>query len=176
MVIPKLGLRNISTAVSIFLVYASFILFGREDDAFFACIAAVVATQVNVEESIKSAKARMIGTMLGGFIGFITMHIILYFNHKIDVILIPIATSILIYLCNLIKRPSSTQIACIVLLSTLIAHKPEGTSVYVYVLTRSLDTFYGVMVAIVVELIVWKLIHIKNQKLNSHKTDENSNT
>ncbi len=163
--LPKLGLRNISTSVSVLLVYLSFLALGR-DDSFYACIAAVIATQINVEESIKAANARMIGTVLGGAIGFIFMNIIIYFNHRLDAVFIPLAVCLMIYLCTLLKRPASVQIGCVVILSTLISHKPDGITVYEYVFVRSADTFYGVLIAVLIQIVVWKILSAKAAKQN----------
>ncbi|MDR1069199.1 MAG: aromatic acid exporter family protein, partial [Gracilibacteraceae bacterium] len=59
-----LGLRSVKTALSVFLCIPVLRLLGL-DQPFFACIAAVVATQTTVRQSFAIGLERMVGTLAG---------------------------------------------------------------------------------------------------------------
>ena len=70
--IPKIGMRNIKTAFSVFICIALFNLFKR-DNAFYACIAAVICMKDTYENSLSIGINRLLGTFLGGLLGIITI-------------------------------------------------------------------------------------------------------
>lgn len=143
------GMRNIKTAVSIFINLLIFQIFGLENP-FYACIASVVCMQPTVGETVKAGKSRLIGTCIAAVVGLIVFYLGESFsNPKIYILLIPIGAIILIHTCVLLKVSSSASIACIIFISILTSHRVAGDN-HIYPFTRLLETFIGVVVATLV--------------------------
>ena len=99
--------------------------------------------------SLKVGKERMIGTLIGGVYGFISIIFIKYINIEIyghiyylvlSLILIPI-----IYTNVALKVKDSTYISCVVFLSITIAHGADLVPMY-FAINRVVDTLIGVIV------------------------------
>ena len=76
---PKIGLRNIKSAISVFIC-----LVLLKDNHFYASIAAIICLQTTVANSIKVGKNRAIGTILGGLWGLIVLYFINFINYNIS--------------------------------------------------------------------------------------------
>lgn len=143
------GMRNIKTAVSIFINLILFELVGV-GNAFYACIASVVCMQPTVGETVKAGKNRLIGTSIAAVIGLALYYFGESFsNPKIYILLIPIGSLILIHICVLLKVTSSASIACVILISILTSHRVIGDN-NTYPFTRLIETFVGIVVATIV--------------------------
>lgn len=151
---PKIGMRNIKTAVSVALCIALYELLHRPYP-FYACIAAVICMRNTHKDTIKVGKDRMIGTMTGGFIGYIFYRFISYSSIGIG-----LGISLVIYLLNLMKKQASVAIACIVFIAVMTNLK--GQLPHVYALNRVLDTFIGIIIAAIINLYLDKLPIFKN--------------
>ena len=66
---PKVGLRTIKSAISVFLCLVIF-----PEIPFFACLTAVICLQDTVANSVKTGIHRGGGTILGGFIGVVSYY------------------------------------------------------------------------------------------------------
>lgn len=145
---PKVGLRNIKTALAVSLCMIVSDLLGRES-AFFACIAAVFCMKDTVPSSVSMGKNRIIGTIIGGLIGIFVIYISDLFPTLYN--LTPIVTGcgivIVIYICTVIKRPGSVIISCIVFIGIMINYATQVDS-YSYAINRSIDTAIGILIAI----------------------------
>lgn len=143
------GMRNIKTAVSIFIDLLIFQLLGFKNP-FYACIASVVCMQPTVDETVKAGKSRLIGTCIAAVIGLLVFYLGESFsNPKIYILLIPLGAIVLIHTCVLLKVSSSASIACIIFISILTSHRTAGDN-NVYPFTRLMETFIGVVVATIV--------------------------
>lgn len=92
----KIGMRNIKTSLSVFLCLLLFELINR-GNSIFACIAAVICMQNTVVDSMEKGIARVIGTVIGGFLGALSLFIInTFFNSSILIFVIPLGIMILI--------------------------------------------------------------------------------
>lgn len=102
--LPRIGLRNIKTAISVTLCMVIFDIINR-DNAFFACIAAVFCMKDTVSSSISMGKNRIIGTIIGGLIGIFLIYLssIFPFLYNISSIMTGIGVSLSIYLYFLKK-------------------------------------------------------------------------
>ncbi|WP_066889577.1 aromatic acid exporter family protein [Clostridium nigeriense] len=149
---PKIGLRTLKTALAVFLCL---LIFPREP--FFACLTAVFCVQDTVSNSIKIAINRGLGTVLGATIGllflivcrFLTYNINIYPIRKLLVYLtIAIGIIVVIYLCNLIKKPGAINISCIAFLAVTTVHA-FGDPVY-YAVNRTIETLFGIFIALLV--------------------------
>lgn len=147
--LPKIGLRTLKTALAVFICMVLFEILDK-DSAFFACIAAVICMKDSVESSVEVGKSRVLGTMLGGFIGLICATVVEYipylFNFKSVITTIGIV--VVIYLCNLINKPSAVVISCIVISGIMCSY--TGKDSFIYAIGRTFDTGIGVMVALLI--------------------------
>lgn len=143
----KLGMRNIKTAISVFICIVVLRLF-TDNSPFYACIAAVITMQNTMENSIKVGISRMIGTLVGATVGVVLSTI--YSN---STILTALGIVLVIYIANFLKKSSSTAIACIVYLAIMVNMK--YTTPFYYSLMRVIETFLGIIVAVIVNITVF---------------------
>lgn len=66
----KIGMRNIKTALSVFLCVVIFQIFNM-GSPFYAAIAAIISMQSSVIDTFKTGKNRVLGTFLGAFTGLV---------------------------------------------------------------------------------------------------------
>lgn len=141
---PKIGLRNIKTALSVLIC-----MIILPEDAFYAAIASVICMQSTVENSVKSGINRIIGTLIGGTLGVFFLLSIRYFDiFKFAFLVAAIGVICVIYICNFIKKPGSCSISCIVLIRILTA--PESSDAIAYATSRTFETALGIIIAILV--------------------------
>jgi uncharacterized membrane protein YgaE (UPF0421/DUF939 family) len=153
--LPKPGLRNIKTALSVFFCILLFELIGRPNPLF-ACSAAIICMKETVYYSFKKGVDRLIGTLLGGLVGLVFLLIknklpILYSQSIIG----GLGILIVIYLCNLLKKSEATVISSIVFLAIVIS--ASETSPYIYALNRTADTFVGIIIALIVNKSIYPM-------------------
>lgn len=140
---PHIGYRNIKTAISVLICLIFW------PNSLFAAIAAIICMQDTVENSIKTGINRLIGTLLGGIIGAILLFTINRFNlSSFSPIISAIGVSLIIYLCNLIKKPAACSIASIVLISIIIS--PSYDDPLTYSIRRTIETAFGIIIAIII--------------------------
>lgn len=145
---PKIGARNFKTALSILLCMIILPLLGF-DSPFYACIAAVICLTDSYESSIKTGLNRMIGTIIGGCFGMLaTIILSKYSDGILKIAIIFIFTILTIYVCTILNKPGSVSIACIVLLANLLLNRDYSN--YLYTFSRIIETFIGVVIAVVV--------------------------
>ena len=148
--LPKLGLRNIKTALAVTLCMIVFNLIHR-DNPFFACIASVFCMKDTVSNSIHMGKNRILGTILGGIIGIFLIYLSTKFTFLYDIsaIVTGIGISLSIYICTILKKPEAVIVSCIVISGIMINYASQVNS-YVYAINRSFDTIIGIIIAILV--------------------------
>ena len=155
--VPGVGMRNVKTAVAVVVCFLIFLPFWSSSSGgertligpFYACIAAVICMQSSVEQSVRQGVSRLIGTAIGGGVGLLVLLVD-------DLLEIPLLTGLIlgggvvlvIWLCNVIHRPSACSIGCVVLCVVMINH--SGTERYLYTLARMGETAVGIVVAILV--------------------------
>ncbi len=150
--LPKIGFRTLKTALAVFLCL---LLFPKEP--FFACMTSIFCLQNTVKGSYEVGFARAYGTVHGAIIGFLFLLFfkLLWFYSKIAVVttfiiylLISFGIIVVIYTCNLVKRPLSIPLACIVFLGVTTTHA-QTDAVY-YALNRIIETFFGLIIGLLV--------------------------
>lgn len=161
---PKVGLRTIKSAISVFLCLVLF-----PNVPFFACLTAVICLQDTVANSVKTGIHRGGGTILGGIIGLIFLLFCKLisvniptniFSKLLIYIIISIGIIVVIYLCNLIKQPGAINVSCIVFLAVTTAHAYEQP--LYYALDRTIQTLFGIIISILVN----KYINPPKEKTN----------
>lgn len=139
MKIPKIGMRTIKTVIAVILtLIISDIL--KLNSPLLASIAAIMAMESSISESITTGKNRMYGTILGGAVGLILSYIL-----PVNYIFITVGFILLITICNILEIDKAVRMAMIVLLSIALNYD-EGKARIDYAFFRTLDTLIGVAV------------------------------
>jgi len=142
----KIGMRNLKTALSVFLCIVILRLFNI-DYPFYACIAAVICMQSSIFDSFTTGKNRMVGTFIGALVGLIFALI-----EPRNPFLSAIGVMVVIYICNLIGKNKAITIGCVVFLGIMI--NLIDTTPLVYSTTRLLETFVGIAISVIVNYLV----------------------
>lgn len=156
--LPKVGMRNIKTAVAVVLSYLVFLPLGwllpdyyggGQPGPFYACIAAVICMQSSVGQTVHQGISRLIGTAIGGVLGLVILTSDTLLSAPLFLaMMLGGGTVLSIWLCNVIKRPAACSISVVVLCVILFNH--TGPERYLYALNRMFETAVGVMMAVVV--------------------------
>lgn len=150
----KIGARNLKTAISVFIcIIICDIL--KQPYPFYACIAAVICTQNSVENSFITGKNRVIGTIVGGIVGYLLS--VLFGNTPA---ICALGIVLVIYICNLLDKKGSVVISCIVLIAIMVNLK--DVTAFEYAVLRVIDTIIGIIVSILVN----KYVRIEKIKLS----------
>lgn len=154
--LPKVGLRNLKTALGVFICILLYDLFQRPYE-FFACISVVTCLNTTMESSYRMGRDRMIGTILGGALGIPFLHFNNWATDMVDffaleAIIIGLGVVFVIYIFNLIGMNGAIIAACIVFLSVLINLEDslQFASPFRYSMDRIIDSAVGIIVALIV--------------------------
>lgn len=142
----RIGMRNIKTALSVFICIIVLRLF-RFEYPFYACIASVICTQNSISGSFTMGKNRIIGTMIGATIGFLFSLVSLD-----NAFLCFIGIICVIHCCNITKVRESATIACIVFLAIMTNLK--AVTPFMYSIYRIFETFIGITVAVILNYLL----------------------
>lgn len=163
----KPGLRIVKTfiAVSLAMLISSFR--PGEGLPFYSAIAAIICLKSDVEGSREIGINRVIGTILGGLCGLIFLLIVPanYLPKEVEIILISLLASIIIWVMAMAGKPKAVTIMAIVFLSITINHGNEGNLPFLFAFNRTFDTMVGVISAIVVN---WTDFEIRENYNNKH--------
>lgn len=158
--LPHIGSRNIKTALSVLVCLVFW------PNSLFAAIAAVICVQDTVENSLNIGINRLIGTLLGGILGVIFLYITNGLHlQKVLPLVVSIGVSLIIYICNLIKKPSACSISSITLMGILVSQGYNDP--LIYSIQRTVETAFGVIVAILIN----KYIHPPKEKNTIDETN-----
>lgn len=157
---PKIGMRSIKTAVAVAICYFLFTPFQRYGggvfallDAFSACVAAAVCIQSSLEESVRLGLYRLIGTVVGGFLGLLVLLVSDVSKHiLLTGLILGLSILLCIWLCNLLGIQAACGVACMVLCLVLLNYNGEYR--YTHTLLRIVETAVGVLVALGVNRIL----------------------
>lgn len=158
----KLGLRAIKTAISVFLCLLIAYIFNR-NDTLFASIAAIICLQPTYNKTFSSGLQRLVGTLIGGIVGYLILLTIyrMPFKELTTLLIAPVAILIVIYICNFISQPASVSISCIVVLSVVMWPNRNISDTLMYVINRVLDTSMGIIIAMLVNRFTFTKYNIK---------------
>lgn len=161
--LPKLGMRNVKTALAVLTCILLLRLIGF-NYPFYACIASVICMQDTVKNSYTAGKSRMIGTIIGGMFGMMLAYAEEYFKiGYLNPLMVSIGIVFLIYVGTALKRKSSISISCIVFLAIMV--NLRDTTPFVYSINRMFETFVGIIVALVINKYI-------TPKEDSEKSDD----
>lgn len=154
--LPKIGARTIKTGITVLVcALISFLIFNRES-AFISSMSGVTCLQNSVKGSVSTGKNRITGTIFGAVIGFIFASLSRYMgNNKLIISLVAgIGTIATIYLCIVFSIQDCINTACVMFL--LIMMSISESQWLTYSITRTIDTFIGVLVGITVNKHLFK--------------------
>lgn len=180
---PKVGLRNIKTAIAIFItLFIYFILHVIDPETaslwyspFFAGIAAAYSLQSDYSASFSQARVRSLGSIIGGVYGVLIIYLYqAILNKPLETILgdsvslfgfyvlVSFGVILLIYVTVLLKQTTSTFVAVLTYLSVTVSIR-NNLPIEYFAINRILSTILGVIVALLVNVIHLK--HIKNKDI-----------
>ena len=171
----RIGLRNIKTAIAVLICLITNVILvaflGKETafnwyTPFFAGIAACYSLQSDIQKSLRQAKIRSVGSIIGGILG---MCVLLLFETYLSPLaircggdslalllqyfLVALGIIIVIHVTVLTKQTDATFITCLTYLSVTISIRNGGLPVVIFAINRILSTLYGVLIAIFVNLV-----------------------
>ncbi len=148
--LPPIGMRNIKTALSVFVCVVVFGLMGPDFNPLFASIAAVIAMGPSIEDSVETGWNRILGTLVGAIVGFLGIFICnLIPFAQIYIVLVPIGVVGIIYLFNHTDRSGAIVIGCVMYISVMITY-PQQLGSYLIAVIRLLETGFGIIVAVLI--------------------------
>ncbi|MEG2770282.1 MAG: aromatic acid exporter family protein [Oscillospiraceae bacterium] len=152
--LPKIGLRNIKTAISATMCAVIYFFLGRNPT--FACIGAVFGMDNSLPASFKTGGNRLIGTIIGGFLGMgiFTLSLHMPYRELSRLVLIFVGIIVLIYISQLLNFAGAIQAGSVVFFIVML-NTPED-QYFAYALNRIVDTGFGVIMSIFIN---W--VHIK---------------
>lgn len=139
-------MRNLKTALSVFICIVLYQTFDFRYP-FYAVAAAIISMETSVISSLKIGRNRLMGTVLGAFIGLCFALV-----SPGNAFLTAIGIMVIIYLCNLRHWNQSITIAAVVFISIML-NIGEGQIVE-YSLSRILDTFIGILIGLAVNFLI----------------------
>jgi uncharacterized membrane protein YgaE (UPF0421/DUF939 family) len=153
-----LGLRSLKTALSVFLCIPVLRLLGL-NQPFFACIAAVVATQTTVRQSFSIGLERTVGTVAGAAwaLLFTTLSpppVDPADLSLLQMLLIGAGVTLVIYSANILQKPNAGSIGSIVFIGIMINLLPGHTPLETAGL-RTVETLLGTALAMLVNGLVF---------------------
>jgi uncharacterized membrane protein YgaE (UPF0421/DUF939 family) len=143
----KIGMRNVKTAVSVFICVFIFKIL-HLGNPFYAAIAAIITMQNSPGNTFKAGRSRMMGTFVGEVTGLIFASI-----QPENAVLCGLGIIVVIYVCNLLKWNSSISIAGVVFVAIMV--NMNGKSPLSYSTYRLIDTLVGIGVAFAVNSFIF---------------------
>jgi uncharacterized membrane protein YgaE (UPF0421/DUF939 family) len=131
---------------------------GSTDSLPIAAISALVTLQATHGETLRIGAFRVLGTIIGGVFGIITVIIGLYLPYYTDglfIVVIPIMLLLNLYLCNILNMRDSCSISCVVtiIVAAHIITDFVFDEAFIFTFVRLRDTLIGVIVSTAVNLI-----------------------
>ena len=151
-----IGMRVVKTVISVFIsVIITTVMGGMPINS---AVASVLTTQDTQDGSIKYGKNRILGTTVGAIFAIIFVFVVDFFDIKLftvsyyfvmSILIIPIAKILLIS-----KQKAAISSALITFLITLMSYISQSELKYIYVQSRIIDTFIGVLVSIAINIVL----------------------
>lgn len=149
--LPRIGLRSMKTAIATTLCAVFYIMIDR--NATFACIGAVFGMENSDNAPWKTGLARLIGTILGGFLGIGLHYVQQLFPGKImQVVLLLFGIILLIYISQLFGCANAIQGGAVVFYIVML-NTPSDQYI-VYAINRMIDTAFGVSVSVAINIML----------------------
>ena len=175
-----IGFRTIKTGISIFLCLLVYMLieqFGFTDtnNAFLACVTAIICMKDSVGESLKAGGFRLVGTFIGAVSGMVYIYIARALDEPMsDMILLSLFIIIVISLCNLFRSPDAIVICCVVFLFVAMGQTDPSIGPVVHSIQRFTDTVIGLAVSFLVNRFLFNPAKKPAELIDEENIDEQS--
>ncbi|MCL2228034.1 MAG: aromatic acid exporter family protein [Oscillospiraceae bacterium] len=170
----RIGMRVVKTAAAVGICLIFALVAGGIESILITAVSAIVTIRVTQEETVVSGVFRILGTIIGGALGAITVLISLflpYYDEGLFVVVIPLVLLLNLYICNVLNMQDSCAISCVVtvIVATQIAPLDDSISeALAFALMRVRDTFVGVTVATIMNIVPYQISrYFKKRKDNS---------
>ena len=154
MILKKQGMRNIKTGIAVMICilvgYLNII-----DNVFFAATACIVSMKTTVKSSLIVGRNRLMGTFIGGIIGF--LFVLIKPGNPVLACLGIIST---IYICNLLNINQSVTIACVVFCAIFLSIGNANPIEYSF--WRIIDNSIGVLIGVGVNYYIHRPNYLEN--------------
>lgn len=151
------GMRSVKTVIAVFFTLVICFCLKRMQTITVAAISAIVCMRQNNQETLRFSLMRLLGTALGGLIGFaaaFSSAYIPYYSQGVFLAAVPLFLIFDLYLCNVFHLQQASTISCtVVLLVALNFERTQQDAVF-YALNRAIDTFIGAGVSLLVDLAI----------------------
>ncbi|MBQ4596458.1 MAG: FUSC family protein [Firmicutes bacterium] len=175
-----IGFRTIKTGISIFLCLLVYMLieqFGFTDtnNAFLACVTAIICMKDSVGESLKAGGFRLVGTFIGAVSGMVYIYIARALDEPMsDMILLSLFIIIVISLCNLFRSPDAIVICCVVFLFVAMGQTDPSIGPVIHSIQRFTDTVIGLAVSFLVNRFLFNPAKKPAELIDEENIDEQS--
>ena len=145
---PELARKSLKLAVAAFVTAAIAMFFERIEFVWYPLLAVVMVVDDNDEQTISAARARILGTLVGGLVTFLV--------HTILAGWIGVLLSIVLMVPVLRALGWQSGLSTAALVSVMFLMIPGHAALnWNYVFNRALDTSVGCAVALLVGLLLW---------------------
>lgn len=151
--LPKIGLRIIKSTIAVFLCFV--IRVYQSTSPFYTALAALQTIQPYKQSSRTMAVQRIQGTLIGAIFGLVTIlieydvFVAVGFPTVTNYVLIAAGVCGVLYTSVLLHKKNTSYFSCVVYLSIVMVHLGDSNP-YLFVLQRTMDTFLGVAIGIIV--------------------------
>lgn len=150
--LPPLGMRIVKTGICVFFCLLLNYMFSAQV-ALISSLAAIVAMQSSLQNTLKTGVGRMVGTAIGGGAALLMLPIAEGVETEwLYIFMMPLGMILIIYVCVLIGVPQSASICAFVYIAVLIIpFNPNSRgNAYMQGIQRIADTAVGVLIALLV--------------------------
>jgi hypothetical protein len=153
----RVGKRVLKTCAAVMVCLFISLVSGNMTSIPIKSVSAIVTMQTTQGDSIHTAVFRVLGTIIGGIVGVLTVVIglfIPYYDQGLFVVVIPVMLLLNLYLCNLLKMQDSCTISCVVtiIVAARLTSDASVADSLLFTLFRLTDTLIGVIVGTVVNV------------------------
>ncbi len=147
-------MRTIKTAIAVMICILTRDILYMMDiysfNIFFAGIGAVNAMQSSINGTRKAGFNRVFGTVIGAVVSLMIYPLnIIVFDGKLDFLFAGLGIIIVIKIITELNKPNAVFVGCIVLIAS-VTKIDSNEAILFYVLNRTIETTYGILVAVVV--------------------------
>jgi len=158
----RVGMRVVKTVAAVMICLLIAFLTGSMESVPITAVSAIVTIRPTQGETVHTGIFRVLGTILGGALGILTVMVGLflpYYNDGLFVVIIPLMLLLNLYLCNVLSLQDSCNISCVVTI-IVAAHITPDASVgesLIFTLQRLMETFIGVVVATIMNIVPYHI-------------------
>lgn len=138
----KIGMRNIKTGIAVFFATLAGYL-GIVETPVYTVSVCIFSIRNTMKDSFEVSWSRILGTLLGGIIGYLST-----FFLRENIITATLGVIIIIHLCNILKISDASAIASVTFISICLG--VGDNHALNYSIMRTIDTLVGVVIALIV--------------------------